>query len=158
MERSRPRLPAHEWAAVITFITILAFIVILNFVVNKRDAHLTLPAHLTNEIHITLDGAVATPKTVKVKQGTKLTEIIEEVDFLDEADLSSVDFEKPRKHDQIIVIPSKKMMTVFLEGDVSPKGAYTLETDSSLSDLYHQLGKPQPSNNRKLIHEEVLKF
>ncbi len=158
MEKASPRLPAHEWAAVITFITILTFIAILNFFVNKRDAHLTLPIHSTDEVHITFKGAVSTPKTFKVKQGTKLSEVIEKVGVREGADLSSLQMGRALKNDQVIDIPAKKMITVFLEGDVSFRGAFIIDAGSTLNDLYDKLQKEQPITNRGLAHEEVLKF
>ncbi|MEM1282741.1 MAG: hypothetical protein AAGG81_04225, partial [Chlamydiota bacterium] len=126
--------------------------------VNKRDAYLTLPGYSTDEISISLEGAVESANTIRVKKGTKFKEVIQKAGVLEGADLSTFEMEKSLKSDQLIIVPSKKMLTIFLEGDVSPRGKFTIEAGSSLHDLYQQLGKTPLTNNRKLMNEEVLKF
>lgn len=158
MEKAQPRLPAHEWAAVITFLTILAFIAVLNLWVNRRDSQLSLPNHTTNVVTITIEGAVLNPGTYKVQKGEKLSSIMEKAGLLHDADVSSLNLQSSLKSDEIVIIPQKKMLTVFLEGNVTPRGAFKLEANSTLHDLFKSLDKTPPQKDRKLQHEEVIKF
>jgi cell division protein YceG involved in septum cleavage len=161
MEKSTPSLPAHEWAAVTVFITILSLIVILNFFVNKRDPYLTLPAHSTDEIFVSVEGAVTNHGSIKVKKGARLGDVINISGPLQHADLSEVNRSKILKEDQMILIPDKKMITVFLEGDITPRGAYQVEKGTTMQQLYRQLSKEislTKRQDRVLKNEEVVKI
>lgn len=158
MEEIQPKLAVREWAAVIAFVSVLVFIALLAFVINQRDPHLIPPETSSGKIFISLEGAVENPQTFKVDPGTKLSDLIDRAGMLAETDLSSIELKRALKSDQVIKVPEKQTITVFLEGNVSPKGAFTIDRGASLKDLYSEMNKEPPASNRKLENEEVIKF
>lgn len=164
MNESIPRLPAHEWAAVAVFISILLFIGITNLWVNQRDSQLTVPLAPNDEVFVTLQGAVSKPGSYKVKKGEKLGSVIGLSEPHESADLSKIELNKSLRYDRIIEIPNKKMITLYLEGYVKPRGAIQMEAGATLHQLYEKIeilkneSDYLKHNNRPLHHEEVIKF
>lgn len=57
--------------------------------------------------------------------------------------------------------PSKTVITIFLEGDVQPRGAYEIKKGATLKTLYRKLNKEalwKGKADRALKNEEVIKF
>ena len=65
-----------------------------------------------NKIQIEIKGNVENPGVFEIEKGSRLSEIIEQIDIKEDSDLSKISLNDVLYHNQIIVIPTKKEQTL----------------------------------------------
>lgn len=159
-DSQRKTLPIHEWAAILLIVTLLAILTVL--ALGKDQA--TLPKHLnaphfitTNEIEVWIEGAVENPGYYKVKRGTCIKGVLELATCKQEADLRKVKLQKKLRNGQIIKIPQKEMITIFVEGEVEHPKTISLQKGSQVKELIPMLIFTSKANVEKLNRKRKLK-
>lgn len=114
---TKPRLPVHEWLAVVLMIVILAALVLVVQLqrMQQEPAALGSPFYTTEqEIEIKIDGAVLHPGSYRFKRGALLKEALAQAEPSGDADLRRVSPEKRLRDGQVIhikTLPKKKNST-----------------------------------------------
>jgi len=156
----RPRLPIHEWIAIVAIIVLLMILTVISLGSSDSNFpdHLNSPHHLiSQEISIWIEGAVDKPGSYQVKRGATLQDVLALVKVKDDADLRRLKFHKKVRNGQVIKIPQIALITIFLEGEVETPGAVILPKGSILSDLIPRVKFHAEADVKKLNKKRRLK-
>lgn len=89
------------------------------------------------EVHVA--GAVQVPGTVVIPRLSTLSDLLQELTLLPDADSKSLDLHRKLRRGVSIEIPFKKLVTVYLQGDPATAGAVVLPDGATYRDLTEQL-------------------
>lgn len=156
----KPRLPLHEWIAIVAIIVLLMILIGISLGSNDSSfpEHSNSPHHLiSQEISVWIEGAVDKPGAYQIKRGATLQDVLALVKVKDDADLRRLKFHKKVRNGQVIKIPQIALITVFLEGEVEAPGAVTLPKGSVLSDLIPRIKFHAEADVKKLSKKRRLK-
>jgi len=156
---SSPKLPFHEWIIISLLIALMLSLAAVTYF-RDRD---TLPetgqplAIDSDTFKVTIHGAVSKPDTYTLKRGASLQVLLDLAEPLPNADLSKLKLKRKLKADESFYIPSKKLITVYLEGAVADIGPIQIYEGSSLHDLSEKIDLLPNADKRSLKKKRLLK-
>lgn len=111
MEEQRPRLPLHEWMAVIAILCLILSLLLVVLISGgpSSSEHLGPPHHtVSQEIEVFVEGAVINQGLHIVKRGATIQQVLELAVPAENADLKRIKPEKKVRNGQVIKIPTVK--------------------------------------------------
>lgn len=126
-------LNIHEWLAVfltIGAVVLLCVISVFNDVGPGRNEKVE-----EEELEIYVMGAVRNPGSYQMQKGAKMEALLALAEPLDQADLRKINRAAFLHTGQVIRIPGRSKITVYLDGAVKAPGALSLPRGMRLSDL-----------------------
>jgi protein involved in polysaccharide export with SLBB domain len=135
---NEPKLPVHEWLAVVVVIILMVMIssVVIFSDHDSSSIETGPPHHVMNpEIDVTVEGAVSNPGTFKLKRDAKLQDALDMAKPIATADLSKIKPNKKLRPGQAIKIAEVKMITVYVKGKVEEPLTIHLTKGARLRDI-----------------------
>lgn len=158
MKRS-PHLPVREWLAVIAILSLMITLT-LGITLSQNDHPLPLvsPPHylIDPEIEVIVEGAVEREGVYRLPLGARLKDLLKQISVLQEADTGKLKLERKLKNGQVVKIPLKKMITVYLTGAVQ-KDSLRLPKGARLQDLIGLAPFTSDADLSKLRRKRLLK-
>lgn len=155
-----PRLPVHEWAAVVIIMGLLLGITAIVWWHGDSSIPTQVgPPHyiVDQEIEVYVEGAVEKPGPMLVKRGERLSEVLEKAVLMPDSDLRRLKLMKKVRSGQVIKVPHRPMISVMIEGAVETPGPVTLPKGSSVSDLIPLIKFQEGAQTEKLQRKRRLK-
>lgn len=147
----QPKLPLHEWLIVLLFCSIL--LLLSFFSIFGSSSHKTIPSTSSKSpaflsLEVTIEGAVYCPGTYEMPLKSSLDNLLEIAQPLPIADLSQLNKRRQLIDGQIVKIPEKKWITIYLEGEVEHPGPFQLLSGTRCYELVDQIDfKPEADKN-----------
>lgn len=156
---SEKRLPCHEWVVVVLLIVIFIISSIIIYIRDQDSLSTTKNTnhHMQDELQITIQGQVLKPATYKLKRGASMAELLALAEPLPEADLSRIKNSRKLKPDEIITIPAKAMITVFVEGYVERVGFIEVPKGTRINELSKYVKFLPVADEKKINKKRLLK-
>ena len=139
----KPTLHVHEWLAIAVIIGLMGMLTAVSLISSRPSASVeTGPPHVLVDpyIEVIIEGAVEKPGKYKVKKGTAVREIINDAILLPASDTRRINMNARARKGQVLHIPKKEMLTVYLEGLVDSPGALSVPKGTRLIDLVDRVG------------------
>ncbi|MBS0633923.1 MAG: hypothetical protein JSR37_00490 [Verrucomicrobia bacterium] len=76
----------------------------------------------TKTLKVSCLGAVVDPHEVEIAYGTTLADVLAHFTLSPDADITKMVLEEPVKHEKLIIVPSKGVMTLYITGAVKQPG------------------------------------
>lgn len=158
--KSINRLPVHEWLAVVSILILLFGITFI--VWWSGDTGISMqrgtPYYIVDQdIEVVVDGAVEKPGSYIVKRGARISDVLALAGELPDSDLRRLRVERKVRNGQIIKVPHRPMITVYLEGAVKAPHSITIPKGSSLSDIIPLIEFEEGAHVDKLRRKRRLK-
>lgn len=156
----RQKLPLHEWLIISLLIAIFFLLIGIAYI---RESRSSLPSTdapqelIDSYIYVTIRGAVVKPGSYALKRGATLKQLVELTPTLPEADLKGLKWHRPLRDGQIIHIPVKSLITIFLEGAVETEGAMQVFKGTRWEDLLTLVRFKAEADLKKLHKKRYLK-
>lgn len=156
---SSPKLPFHEWIIIFLIIVLMLSLAVVTHLRDQDPLPETGHAFslYSDTYKVTISGAVSKPDTYILKKGATLKVLLDLAEPLPNADLSKVNLKRKLKDEETFYIPSKKLITVYLEGAVANQGPLHLYEGSSLQDLLQNVEFLPNADKRSLKKKRILK-
>lgn len=158
--QDKPALEVHEWLAIAAAISTLLVITLATCFNGKIIETKTFQLHqasLSEQINILVEGAVKNPGPYLLPSDSTLLDALMKADPLPQADLRRLKTSKKLRSGQTIKVPSRPMMTVFIEGAVEKPGTVSIPKNSRLKDLKKYIVLQENADFEKLPLERILK-
>lgn len=156
----KPTLHVHEWLAVAVILGLMGMLTAISLISSGPSAAVeTGPPHALVDpyIEVIIEGAVEKPGKYKVKKGTPVREIINDAKLLPAADTRRINMNARARKGQVLHIPKKEMLTVYLEGLVESPGALSVPKGTRLIDLVDSVGFAEGADLAPLHKKRRLK-
>lgn len=127
-------LSLPEWLFVITFCFFLLFLALYSST-HKKQFRKEEKSEL---ISIQVVGAVKREVLLTLPFGSSIADIIAKVELTSEAARDKLIMRQVLKEKDIVVIPSKGVVTVYLQGAVVNQGVYQLPEGATYKELIHK--------------------
>lgn len=147
----QPKLPLYEWVIVLLFCSIL--LLLSFFSVFGSSSRQIVPETLSKssiflDLQVSIEGAVAQPGTYELPLKSSVEDLLKIAQPLPIADLSRLNKHRKLIDGQVVRIPEKKWITIYLEGEVENPGAFQLLSGTRCYELIDQLDfKPEADKN-----------
>lgn len=149
-------LPHQEWIILTLLLLIMATLVFITW--RPNDSPPTQPIHLfSQEISVTISGAISNPGVYTFENGANLQELLNKAELLPEANLKGINPQKILKNGQRINIPTKPMITVFIEGAVENPRTLTVPKGTKVCELQDAVKVLPEGDSKKLQAKRRLK-
>ncbi len=131
-------LDNHEWIVVFSLIILLGMI---TFITHKHwfssyPRPYSDPLYVySQQIQVHIEGAVQSPGLYLIEKNSTLKDLLIRAQPTAEADLKKLSMSKKIKDGQMIKVPSKEYITVYLEGAVKFPGAKIIPKGSVMEEL-----------------------
>lgn len=135
-------LPLHEWLIIFLLIALMSMIVLVTTWkgLPARTVVLGEPHHLISPtIDVQVEGAVEKPGLLTLKRGSCLQDALLMTSPLPEADLKGLKLKKALRDGQVIRVPRKRLITIFLEGAVQNPGPLQVWEGTKREELLTQI-------------------
>lgn len=160
----KSRLPTHEWLIIGLLVSSLLILALVAWTGKKDRLPLVLaPQEISlQDIQVTVQGAVARPGSYELKRGNKLKDLWERCEPLPDADLSQFKPNSLLRDGQVVKVPLKEYVTVFIEGAVAqPKSLKILKGTQmkellSLLEFLPEADKAKLNKTRRLKDQEII--
>jgi hypothetical protein len=123
-------LPVREWAAVLVMLFILASLSTLSFTAKSQA---TDERALSIQVHIV--GEVEKETLLEMPYGATIGDALSKVALTSSTDVDRLTLDAQLKHGQILVIPKKGVVSVYLKGAVQKTGVLHLQEAATFRDL-----------------------
>lgn len=166
-KQNTPSLPVHEWLAIGTVVLLFLFLVFISQIYQRKDLSEfseSSPSIVT-EVNVAVDGAVERPGSYSFPKGITLSKVLEHTGLKEDADIKGLKLKSKILHDQKIMVKTIPLITVYVEGTVKNKGAFTVPKDMTLKKILKKVSPEQNANlkllgplERKLVSGEIIKI
>ncbi len=124
-------LPIREWVAVLCMLFSLAY---LSTVVHKHKNH-SFPDS-SSIMQVVVVGEVKEEKTLSLPPGSTVADACAKITLLPTAQIEALALDAKLKEGQILIIPKRGALSVYLKGAVKQEGVYHLKEQATFKDLY----------------------
>lgn len=156
----KPALEVHEWLAIVAAISTL-LVITLSTCFNSRAVETKTfqlnQSAISENINILVEGAVRNPGAYLLSADSTVLDALNRADPLPQADLRRFKTSRKLRPGQTIKVPSRPMMTVFVEGAVEKPGTVSIPKNSRLKDLKNYIVLQENADFEKLPLERLLK-
>ncbi len=128
MERQRLRL--HERIVLFVMIATLSTIAVITFSEKSKHAQ-----ENSNVLFVKVVGAVVEEKVIKVTHGATVADALSYVRPTDSADLQKLAYDLSLVKDEVLIIPKKGTLSVYVKGGVEKEELLTLDEGATFLDL-----------------------
>ncbi len=159
-----PKLPAHEWLIIVLLITALLLLSLVTLIW-RRDKLPPIEAQheLTTElVQVTVQGAVERTGVFEMRKGCKFKELWELCRPLPDANLTRFKPNQFIRDGQVVIVPLKEYITVYLKGAVTPQGALRVMKGmqvrelKGLVELFPDADREKLNKSRRLKDQETI--
>ena len=169
IEQQKPMLMVHEWLAIAIIVGLLGMLAAIAMIRNSSSQFKEIATTDTPSnqwIKVAIDGAVESPGNYTVEKGTSLKEVLAQAKVLEDADFSRLKMKITSKvrQGQMIHVPKKQIITVFIQGNVEFPGALAVPKGTRLIDLMDKItfqdnADLQPlRKKRRLKDQEIIRI
>lgn len=144
-------LQTHEWLTVILFCFLLVFVGVISYI-NEMPK----PIEVNETVTIHVSGAIPQDRFVDVPFGTKIHELLSQLELDKEADPSSLKKNKKLTHNQTLIIPSKLIEITVIEEGKEPI-ILKIPKKTPLKDLQNYIQLSENTDFKKLQRKRHLK-
>lgn len=156
---NEPRLTPYEWSVALLFSAVLIAIGGWAYFSPLNEAD--FPPLPPSEATIRIIGAVAKPGDYKWKPGISLEELIEQAELLPTADVRRIRWNRSIRSGEVIRIPARQWITVYVTGAVQHPGALQVPKGTSYRTLLEYLDLLPDADvtglrkNRRVLSPEI---
>lgn len=150
MERAEEasNLSPREYVAVFLMLLMLSTLGILSFTSRSMKQDLGVPL----SIHVV--GEVNQEQVVQVPQGAQVADVLAQVHFTSSADLEKMSHDAPVSQGQILVIPRKGSLSVYVKGAVAKSEVLFFEEGATFLDLQESVKLDQKADRRAFFRKK----
>jgi hypothetical protein len=160
------KLPTHEWLIIALLIVVLMLLTGLAFFSKKQMMPIPQSEHaLTTEIvEVTVQGAVEHIGVFEFRKGAKMKDLWALCKPQVEADLTHFKPNQLLRDGQLIKIPLKEYITIYITGAVQQEGPIQVLKGTPLKDLKHLLSfktnaeTKYLNKTRRLKDQEIIRI
>lgn len=157
MDDKKPTLPIHEWLAVCLVSLIMLTISVVSHISWKSKTVESTFDLKEEQVEVFVEGAVPAPQSYIVKKGTRLRDIIAMADLSPEAHPSKLKLDAKVRDGQVVKVPTRPMITIFIEGAVLSTGPLQVPKGTTYADLLDKLTFKPGANLKPLQKKAKLK-
>lgn len=154
-------LKVHEWLAVSLTIGAVVLVCVISFFNDVGGGGREKIGWEGLEVHVM--GAVSKPGSYQMEKGAKMSELLALAEPLVEADLRRINREASLRTGQVVHIPARQQITVYLDGAVKAPGALTIGRGTPLSalaerDLFHRDADPKALQRKRPLQDQEVVY
>lgn len=153
------KLPLHEWIIITLLMAIMAMLAILVIMNRSKAEPLTMQPHevVSSNLYVSIQGAVSKPGNYTLKKGATVRDLVELAELCPEADQTQIKWKNRLREGQIVKIPTRKMITIYLTGAVTHPGPLNVLSGTRLEELSKQITFLPEADVKKLNKKRYLK-
>lgn len=157
--KNQERLNSQEWIVVLSLILLMSVITYITHRPRIISPQYHSKPHdlISNKICVHIKGAVENPSVYIVEKGSTIGEVLSEARLLPNADLSHMLLEKKLKDGQLIKVPKKETISIYLEGAVKYPGEMIIPKGTVLEELLTLVELAEDADTSKLRRKKKLK-
>lgn len=142
-----PSLRLHEYLALFIMLLLLATAGVLSF--SSRPKKLA-----GAPLSIYVVGEVQEEKEVLVPQGAQIADVLAQIQITELADLDKMAHDAPVTSGQILVIPRKGALSVYVKGTLAKNEVLYFDEGATFSDLRERIKLDQKADARSLLRKK----
>lgn len=123
-------LPIREWIAALLMLLILSLLTTVSFVSKWQSSTSSQPL-----ICVHIVGAVEKEQDLNLPHGASIADALSHIALSDDAAVEKMAYDAPLRQNQILIVPKKKCVSVFVKGAVVKAGLVVLPEGATFRDL-----------------------
>lgn len=137
------KLPVHEWCVILLFCLIL--LALAGFALGRPKsipAAIALPSPSpasVNVLQVKIEGQVAKPGFYRLPLNATLKQLLDQAQPLSSADLSQLNWRRKLRDGQILRVPERHPITIYIAGAVQEPGPLQILSGTRYCELVDQL-------------------
>lgn len=129
-QQEKKFLPIREWAAVLCMLLALAYLTTISFAAKWQASRIAVPI-----IQVRIVGEVENEMSIQLPFGATIADALAKIVPTQYAALEKLSFDACLKHEQILVIPRKGFLSVFVRGEVEKERVFHFSETATFHDL-----------------------